>query len=80
MDRYLAARPGVPRCRLQLLGTTAIHIAAKIQEVCPPDARALAALTLGACTAEHVNQMEVLMLEVEIDMKHGVVLLVAVCL
>lgn len=64
VNRYLHAVEGIKRCEFQLLGTTALLIAAKAQEMHPPHAIELAELTLGACTAKQISEKELEILQV----------------
>jgi cyclin E len=47
---------------LQLIGTTALLLAAKIEEIYPPKLVELVSLTAGACNEDHVRRMEEIIL------------------
>ena len=68
LDRFLAASPWdapadgpqsrIDRQTLQLLGVTALFIAAKIEEIHPPSAEDMAETTADACTVAGIFNME----------------------
>ncbi|KAF8725498.1 hypothetical protein HU200_020025 [Digitaria exilis] len=57
MDRYLSVKK-INRNRLQLLGVSCLLIAAKYEEICPPQVEELCYVTDGSYTKEEVLQME----------------------
>jgi len=57
LDRYLA-RVQVPRKRLQLVGTVALFIAAKFEEIDPPQAEKLVYMTDNTCTQSDIFKTE----------------------
>eukprot|EP00929_Paragymnodinium_shiwhaense_P058749 TRINITY_DN29439_c0_g2_i1.p1 TRINITY_DN29439_c0_g2~~TRINITY_DN29439_c0_g2_i1.p1 ORF type:complete len:487 (-),score=151.79 TRINITY_DN29439_c0_g2_i1:208-1668(-) len=61
VDRYLSCRP-VARRRLQLAGVGGMMIAAKFEEIYPPETRDFVYITDNAYTREDVLEMEVMML------------------
>merc|ERR1740130_2003582 len=61
VDRYLEKRQ-VPRKKLQLVGVTGMLIAAKFEEIYPPEIRDFVYITDKAYTKEEVLGMEVNML------------------
>jgi cyclin B len=61
IDRYLAKRP-VTRKKLQLVGVTGMLIAAKFEEIYPPEVRDFVYITDKAYSKEEILQMEVMML------------------
>lgn len=63
-DRYLSKIACVARAKLQLVGVTAMFIAAKYEEMYPPQVRDFVYVTDRAYTADEVLQMEVRMLTV----------------
>ncbi|KAK3707981.1 hypothetical protein QZH41_010716 [Actinostola sp. cb2023] len=63
IDRYLSVQHDIPKQRLQLIGTTALFIAAKIEEIYPPKLSEFAYVTDGACTEEEILQQELVMLK-----------------
>jgi len=58
LDRYLAAQPDVPKAHLQLLGISALHIAAKYEEIYPPALDKLVKVTQSNITLPEVVAME----------------------
>lgn len=63
IDRYLE-RVSISRCKLQLVGITALFIACKYEEVQTPEVRDCVYLTDNAYTKEQILAMELHMLEV----------------
>lgn len=63
VDRYLSIKPDIAKQRLQLVGTTALFIAAKIEEIYPPKIGEFAYVTDGACTENEILDEELLMLK-----------------
>ena len=59
LDRALQADKHITRDNLQLLGITALFIASKFEEVCPPDLDDLVYLTAGCYTKADVHRMEI---------------------
>ncbi|PAN16607.1 hypothetical protein PAHAL_3G071100 [Panicum hallii] len=57
IDRYLSVKE-INRNRLQLLGVACLLIAAKYEEICPPQVEELCYITDGSYTKEEVLQME----------------------
>lgn len=57
LDRYLSI-VATPKARLQLAGITALHIAAKYEEVWQPEVREYCALTARSCRRGEVLDME----------------------
>jgi len=57
-DRYLSVRV-VPRRKLQLVGVSALFIAAKFEEIHPPEVKELAYITDNAYTTPSIMNMEV---------------------
>lgn len=64
MDRYLSIKHDIAKQRLQLVGTTALFIAAKTEEIYPPKISEFAYVTDGACTESEILDQELLMLKV----------------
>ncbi|KFB37130.1 hypothetical protein ZHAS_00004342 [Anopheles sinensis] len=62
IDRYLSRKKGLMKTHLQLLGVTALFIAAKVEEIYPPKLRDFAYVTDGACTEEDILREELLLL------------------
>lgn len=63
IDRYLEKRV-IPRKKLQLVGVTGMLIAAKFEEIYPPEVRDFVYITDKAYTKEEILAMEVSMLTV----------------
>lgn len=63
IDRYLSKRM-VTKKQLQLVGVTALFIAAKYEEIYPPNAKDFLTTTEGVYTKMHLVKMEVDMLKV----------------
>jgi hypothetical protein len=58
MDRYLAAVPNINRNRLQLIGVACLLIAAKFEEIYPPEISEFISLTENSFTHNEVIRME----------------------
>lgn len=63
VDRYLSTQRNIPKTRLQLVGVTALFVAAKNEEIYPPKLSEFAYVTDGACTEEEILQQEMLLLQ-----------------
>jgi len=61
VDRYLSAVLNVPKIELQLIGVTALYMAAKVEEIYPPRVASFAKSTDGAYNTEQINAMELKM-------------------
>jgi len=61
IDRYLAVK-ATARARLQLVGVTALLVAAKFEDMNPPSVKEMVAVTDNAYTAQDIINMEVTML------------------
>ena len=64
VDRYLAKEQNIKKNQLQLLGITALFIAAKLEEIYPPKLSEFAYVTDGACTESEILDKELVMLKV----------------
>jgi len=62
VDRYLSRAAHVPRRRFQLVGVTALLIAAKFEEIRPPSLADLSYVTDRSCSVEDILATEVTML------------------
>uniref|UniRef100_A0A8C2Q972 Cyclin E2 n=1 Tax=Cyprinus carpio TaxID=7962 RepID=A0A8C2Q972_CYPCA len=62
-DRYMLSQSDVQKDQLQLIGITALFISSKIEEIYPPKITELAYVSDGACLAEEILQMELIMLK-----------------
>lgn len=62
IDRYLSAQSNVGKLQLQLIGTTCLFLASKIEEIRPPTVNEFAELTDGACKPEEIIDNEVVIL------------------
>jgi len=63
VDRYLSTQRNIPKTRLQLVGITALFVAAKIEEIYPPKLAEFSYVTDGACRDEEILQQEILLLQ-----------------
>jgi len=63
IDRYLSSHENLPKSQLQLLGITALFIAAKVEEIYPPKLSEFAYVTDGTCTEEEILCEELIMLK-----------------
>ncbi|KAB0800946.1 hypothetical protein PPYR_05300 [Photinus pyralis] len=59
IDRYLTVNPAVPKNQLQLIGITALFIAAKFEEIYPPKLSEFSYVCDGACSCEDIVQCEI---------------------
>ena len=64
VDRFLNVRKDVKKSRLQLVGVTALFIAAKLEEIYPPKLSEFSYVTDGACTDDEILVQELIMLKV----------------
>uniref|UniRef100_H2YUV2 Uncharacterized protein n=1 Tax=Ciona savignyi TaxID=51511 RepID=H2YUV2_CIOSA len=62
IDRYLNKTTDIHKTRLQLVGVTALFIAAKLEEIYPPKLADFAYVTDGACTDDEILSQELIML------------------
>ncbi|XP_077542831.1 cyclin E [Haemaphysalis longicornis] len=58
IDRYLAKSSDLPKNQLQLLGITALFLAAKMEEIYPPKLTEFAYVTDGACQESEILEKE----------------------
>ncbi|XP_052865976.1 G1/S-specific cyclin-E [Anopheles cruzii] len=64
IDRYLSRKTEQKKTHLQLLGITALFVAAKVEEIYPPKLAEFAYVTDGACTEEDILNEELVLLSV----------------
>lgn len=62
-DRFMLTQIGINKSKLQLIGITALFIAAKLEEIYPPKLYEFAYVTDGACTDDEILSMELIMLK-----------------
>uniref|UniRef100_UPI00398E517B G1/S-specific cyclin-E1 isoform X1 n=2 Tax=Pristiophorus japonicus TaxID=55135 RepID=UPI00398E517B len=62
-DRFMATQQNIVKTRLQLIGISALFIAAKLEEIYPPKLHQFAYVTDGACTEEEILHMELVVLK-----------------
>lgn len=62
IDRFLVLQPSVPKTQLQLLGVTCLYIAAKLEEIYPPNLAEFTYVCDGACTELEIVKSELLIL------------------
>lgn len=58
VDRYLTKTESLPKSQLQLLGITALFLAAKMEEIYPPKLTEFAYVTDGACQEKEILDKE----------------------
>ncbi|XP_064610995.1 G1/S-specific cyclin-E-like isoform X3 [Liolophura sinensis] len=63
IDRYLSTQRNIMKHQLQLIGITALLIAAKLEEIYPPKLSEFADVTDGACTENEILTQELVMLK-----------------
>ncbi|XP_044256355.1 uncharacterized protein LOC123006157 isoform X2 [Tribolium madens] len=61
-DRFLSIRPDIPKSLLQLVGITCLYIAAKVEEIYPPNLNEFSYVCDGACQSKDMISCEVLIL------------------
>ena len=66
IDRYLEKNE-TNRAKLQLVGVTAMFIACKYEEICPPDLKDFVYITDGAYVKQDVLDMEYKMLHLHLS-------------
>lgn len=64
IDRYLSLKPATPKQHLQLVGISALFIAAKLEEIYPPKLKEFSYVCDGACSDEDILNCEILILNV----------------
>lgn len=62
IDRYLSLKPATPKQHLQLVGISALFIAAKLEEIYPPKLKEFSYVCDGACSDEDILNCEILIL------------------
>ncbi|KAL6461315.1 hypothetical protein MHYP_G00294590 [Metynnis hypsauchen] len=62
-DRFMATQENICKSTLQLIGISALFIAAKMEEIYPPKVHQFAYVTDGACTGEEILSMEVIIMK-----------------
>ncbi|KAG7315000.1 hypothetical protein KOW79_021088 [Hemibagrus wyckioides] len=62
-DRFMSTQKDVQKSTLQLIGISALFIAAKMEEIYPPKVHQFAYVTDGACTEEEILSMEVIIMK-----------------
>jgi cyclin E len=65
-DRFLSIRPDIPKSLLQLVGITCLYIAAKVEEIYPPNLSEFSYVCDGACKSKEIVSCELLILNVSI--------------
>ncbi|RZC41568.1 uncharacterized protein BDFB_000160, partial [Asbolus verrucosus] len=61
-DRFLSIRPDIPKSLLQLVGITCLYIAAKVEEIYPPNLSEFSYVCDGACKSKEMVSCELLIL------------------
>ncbi|KAJ1082673.1 hypothetical protein NDU88_002838 [Pleurodeles waltl] len=62
-DRFMSTQQDVLKTRLQLIGISALFIAAKLEEIYPPKLYQFAYVTDGACTEDDILKMELIIMK-----------------
>jgi len=62
-DRFMATQTNVLKSTLQLIGISALFIAAKMEEIYPPKLHQFAYVTDGACMEEEILAMEMIIMK-----------------
>uniref|UniRef100_A0A3B3RL83 Cyclin E1 n=1 Tax=Paramormyrops kingsleyae TaxID=1676925 RepID=A0A3B3RL83_9TELE len=62
-DRFMATQRNILKTTLQLIGISALFIAAKLEEIYPPKLHQFAYVTDGACTEEEILTMELIIMK-----------------
>ncbi|GFR23331.1 hypothetical protein TNCT_684181 [Trichonephila clavata] len=62
VDRFLIAKPNLPRNNLQLLGATALFVASKMEEIYPPKLEQFSYVTDGACNDSQILAQELILI------------------
>ncbi|XP_069463179.1 G1/S-specific cyclin-E1 [Ambystoma mexicanum] len=62
-DRFMSTQQNVVKTRLQLIGISALFIAAKLEEIYPPKLYQFAYVTDGACTEDDILKMELIVMK-----------------
>ncbi|RUS69001.1 hypothetical protein EGW08_023237, partial [Elysia chlorotica] len=63
IDRYLSVTTNVPKTQLQLLGISALFVAAKLEEIYPPKLHEFAYVTDSACTEQEIIKQEMIIVK-----------------
>ncbi|GFR87383.1 G1/S-specific cyclin-E-like [Elysia marginata] len=63
IDRYLSVTTNVPKTQLQLLGISALFVAAKLEEIYPPKLTEFAYVTDSACTEQEIIKQEMIIVK-----------------
>ncbi len=66
LRRYLSVTEDVRKDKMQLIGVTALFLAAKLEEVNPPIVSDYAKVTAGAHSSAEIMQMELILLDVRL--------------
>lgn len=66
IDQYLSKTTNLAKNKFQLLGITALFVAAKIEEIYPPHLADFAYVTDETCLEENILQMEIELMNVKI--------------
>lgn len=62
-DRYMATQHDIVKTLLQLIGISALFIAAKLEEIYPPKLHQFAYVTDGACSGDDILTMELIIMK-----------------
>uniref|UniRef100_A0A915DZ37 Cyclin N-terminal domain-containing protein n=1 Tax=Ditylenchus dipsaci TaxID=166011 RepID=A0A915DZ37_9BILA len=64
LDRYLEKTKRVDPSNLQLIASSCLVIASKMEEIYPPKIKEIAEYTDGCCSEEHIRDMEEVLLQI----------------
>jgi cyclin E len=64
VDRFLSTTENVSRNSLQLIGISALFIAAKLEEIYPPKLKYFVSICDGAATAASIQRVELQIMQV----------------
>ncbi|XP_030650058.1 G1/S-specific cyclin-E1 [Chanos chanos] len=62
-DRFMATQQNVVKTTLQLIGISALFVAAKMEEIYPPKVHQFAYVTDGACNEDEILSMEIIIMK-----------------
>ncbi|KAH9499739.1 G1/S-specific cyclin-E1 [Bulinus truncatus] len=63
IDRYLSVTRNIPKTQLQLLGISALFVAAKLEEIYPPKLSEFAYVTDSACSEQEIIRQEMILVK-----------------
>ncbi|XP_055891956.1 G1/S-specific cyclin-E1-like isoform X3 [Biomphalaria glabrata] len=63
IDRYLSVTKNIPKTQLQLIGISALFVAAKLEEIYPPKLTEFAYVTDSACSESEIIRQEMILVK-----------------